>query len=746
MDIKRILASAPRKHDRGEPVALTTPWGEAVDPAHVRAEHPHPQFAREGIRLLNGWWQYAIVPTLDAEGSWSRVRPPARYDGRILVPFSPEAPLSGVGRTVMPDELLWYRRAFATPDLGEGDRCLLHFEAVDHACACYVNGERAGLHEGGYLPFAFDVTDLLRERPDHVPAHGIIEENELTLCVWDPSDAGTQPRGKQSLDPGGIWYAAQSGIWQPVWLEVVPACRVESLALRPDPAAGVLRLEVRVHGAGKLLHVDVMAPDGALAARETVRVEEDEVALEVQVSVPDVRLWSPDDPCLYGVTLRYGHDVVHSYAAFRTVEVARDERGAFRFMLNGEPLFLRGVLDQGYWPDGLMTAPSDEALAFDVQAMRDAGFNLLRKHLKVEADRWYYHCDRLGMLVWQDMVSGGGPLDAWATSYKPTLLRRSWGAYADDTPRHRERLSAGDERYREQWRTLCRETVAYLADHPSVVTWVLFNEGWGQFDAAAAAAEVRALDPTRLVDAVSGWYDQRCGDFLSVHNYFRKLEVYPDDPAALVGEAAARGGRAFVVSEFGGLALGVPDHTSYQEIYGYDNYDDAASWGAAVAATLAAADALEPAGLAGWVYTQLSDVEEEVNGVLTYDRRVSKLALAAEEASRAATDAGADAAAGAMPADVRGAVDAGVATGAREGTPAARETGPGGETAPSEPGVPASGRNAAAGVASQAAARVADAAAALGARAAERVREARETIESLRAPEVRVPRGKEQRP
>ena len=448
MDIKRILASAPRKHDRGKPAQLTTPWGEAIDPARVRAEHPHPQFAREGIRSLNGWWQYAIVPTLNAGESWARMRPPARYDGRILVPFSPEAPLSGVGRTVLPTELLWYRRAFATPKLDEGERCLLHFEAVDHACACYVNGERVGLHEGGYLPFAFDVTDLLRERPDHVPAHGLIEENDLALCVWDPSDEGTQLRGKQRLAPGGIWYAAQSGVWQPVWLEVVPACRVESLALRPDPAASMLRLEVRVCGAGRLLHVDVTAPDGALVARETVRADDDGVALEVQVPIPDLRLWSPDDPCLYGVALRYGHDVVHSYAAFRTVEVARDEHGVFRFLLNGEPLFLRGVLDQGYWPDGLMTAPSDEALAFDVQAMRDAGFNLLRKHLKVEADRWYYHCDRLGMLVWQDMVSGGGPLDAWASSYKPTLLRRSWGAYADDTPRHRERLSAGDERYR----------------------------------------------------------------------------------------------------------------------------------------------------------------------------------------------------------------------------------------------------------------------------------------------------------
>ncbi|MCI8468579.1 MAG: glycoside hydrolase family 2 [Eggerthellaceae bacterium] len=635
MDIKRILASAPRTHDIGEPAPLTTVWGEALDPSSVRPEHPHPQFARDDFRMLNGWWQYAIVPTLDAGRSWRKVRPPARYDGRILVPFSPEAPLSGVGRTVRPDDLLWYRRAFATPELAEDDRCLLHFEAVDYACACYVNGELAGTHQGGYLPFCFDVTRLLHERPDHVAAHGLIEENELTLCVWDPSDQGTQLRGKQRLEHGGIWYTAQSGIWQPVWLEVVPACHVASLALRPDPAGEVLRLTVGVRGTGKLLYADVTSPEGVLVSRASVRVEDDGAPVEMAVDVPAPRLWCPDDPALYAVTLRYGHDVVHSYAAFRTVEVARDDAGVLRFKLNGQPLVLRGVLDQGYWPDGLMTAPADAALAFDIEAMRDAGFNLLRKHIKVEADRWYYHCDRLGMLVWQDMVSGGGPLDAWASSYKPTLLRWSWGRYADDTPRHQDKLSAGDEAYREEWRAACRDTVSYLGNHPSVVTWVLFNEGWGQFDAAEVAAEVRAQDPTRPVDAVSGWYDQHCGDFLSVHNYFRPLEVYPDDPSRLVGEAASRGGRAFAISEFGGLAHAVPDHVAYEGVYGYDAYDDAAAWARAVADQLAAADVLAPQGLSAWVYTQLSDVEEEVNGLLTYDRRVNKL----ERGVRAARDA-----------------------------------------------------------------------------------------------------------
>ena len=338
------------------------------------------------------------------------------------------------------------------------------------------------------------------------------------------------------------------------------------------------------------------------------------VALAVPVARP--RLWSPDDPYLYGLRLVYGDDEVSSYCAFRTACVRPDARGAARFHLNGKPLFLRGVLDQGYWPDGLMTAPSDEALAFDIQAMKDAGFNLLRKHIKVERDRWYYHCDRLGMLVQQDMVSGGGPYSTWHTSYKPTFLRRSWGAYDDRPAAHQANLAAGDGAFRAAWTDACRGTVEHLKNHPCIVTWVLFNEGWGQFDARAAAAAVRAADPTRPVDAVSGWYDQACGDYLSVHNYFRKLEVYPD--------RAARG-RAFFISEFGGLSLHLPDHSALSTSYGYGGFASAGAWREGVRAQLAAADALEPQGLAGFVYTQLADVEEETNGLLTYDRRVSKL-------------------------------------------------------------------------------------------------------------------------
>lgn len=628
LDIKRVLASAPRKPEDVALQPLFTVWGERLlageEPA---AEHPHPQFARAAFQPLDGWWDYAIVPRAsreEAANAWRAAAMPSAFDGRIRVPFSPEAPLSGVGRQVRPSELLWYRRSFsagAAAEAGSGagvaaradDRCILHFEAVDYACACYVNGTRVGEHVGGYLPFSFDVTEALRAG-----------ENELALCVFDPSDEGVQLRGKQKLERGGIWYTAQSGIWQTVWLERVPARRIASMEIDAQADAERLVLAVEVTS-----DVDEGGCADAAALPLAVRVLDGGVEVgralvdaaagthALTVDVPRPHLWSPDDPHLYDLELTYGRDRVESYCAFRTVSMERDERGVPRLFLNHEPCFLRGVLDQGYWPDGLMTAPSDEALVFDIETCKGLGFNLLRKHIKVECDRWYYHCDRLGMLVWQDMVSGGSPLGAWHSSYKPTFFRSSWGGYADDTPRHYGHLSAGSAAFRDEWTDGCAGTVGYLRNHPSIIAWVLFNEGWGQFEARTAAELVRGLDPTRAIDAVSGWYDQRCGDFLSVHNYFRPLEVYDD---------AARPPRAFVISEFGGLSYYLPAHSSLATSYGYGSFSDLAAFREAVGETLARVDALEREGLAGFVYTQLSDVEEETNGLVTYDRRVSKLA------------------------------------------------------------------------------------------------------------------------
>lgn len=662
LDVKRVLASAPRAPQDVALRELYTPWGERIAAGEERvAGHPRPQFARESFVSLDGWWECAFVACEDTASAWRRASAPTAeaFDQRIRVPFSPEAPLSGVGRQLQPNELLWYRRMFTAPagerraevsllsDAGEdagqlptamagflsceargeqegcerqgsvsdaaGERVLLHFEAVDWACACYVNGVRVGEHMGGYLPFAFDVTDALA-------ADG--GQNELVVCVFDPSDAGVQLRGKQRLARGGIWYTAQSGIWQTVWLEVVPARRIEALEIDAQADEGRVRLNVTVTDAG-----DTAGTRGAplpLVARvfddgeEVARAEVDAVAgtHELTLAVPDPHLWCPDDPHLYDLKLTYGDDRVTSYCAFRTVSVEVDAHGVPRFFLNHKPLFLRGVLDQGYWPDGLMTAPSDEALEFDIRTMKGLGFNLLRKHIKVEGGRFYYLCDKLGMLVWQDMVSGGGPLSSWHSSYKPTFFRSSWGCFADTTPRHRENLSAGSAAFRDEWTATCVGTISLLKNHPCIVGWVLFNEGWGQFDAQAATRLVRELDPSRPIDAVSGWYDQRCGDFLSVHNYFRPLAVYPD---------AARPKRAFVISEFGGLSFHLPEHSSLTTSYGYGSFDDLEGFRAGVREILTQADALEAEGLAGFVYTQLSDVEEETNGLITYDRRVSKL-------------------------------------------------------------------------------------------------------------------------
>lgn len=621
LDLKRVIASAPRKPEHAALQPLTTPWSDLAAAGGDRAaHHPRPQFARAAFEVLDRRWDYAIAPVADAASAWRDAEPPAAWDGDILVPFSPEAPLSGVGRQLQPGELLWYRRRFGAPEGFDASRqrCILHFEAVDYACACSVNGTRVGAHAGGYLPFAFDVTDALTDG-----------DNELVVCVHDPSDAGVQLRGKQRLARGGIWYTAQSGIWQSVWLEAVPNAHLESLAIdaRADEGKLVLRANVRADGgadaaAGTAPAVSVRLLDGGAEVGRASAAPKDG-ACSIAIDVADPHRWSPDDPHLYDLEVSYGSDRVDSYCAFRTVTVEEDGRGVRRLCLNHEPVFLRGVLDQGYWPDGLMTAPSDEALAFDVRAMREAGFNLLRKHIKVESDRWYYHCDKLGMLVWQDMVSGGAAPDPWHSSYKPTFFRGSWGRYADDDPRHYPGLASDSAAFRAEWTDACAATVRHLGNHPSIVTWVLFNEAWGQFDARAAVELVRGLDPTRPIDAVSGWYDQACGDFLSVHNYFRPLEVYDD---------AARPRRAFVISEFGGLSCHLAAHSALASSYGYAAYPDLASFRTAVREVLAQADALEEAGLAGYVYTQLSDVEEETNGLLTYDRRVNK--LAAEEGTR----------------------------------------------------------------------------------------------------------------
>ena len=639
LDIRRVLASAPKKHTEETLNPLTTVWGEALDASNVLPEHPRPRMQRDEYATLNGVWEYAIAPVngeVDAE-TLAQQEIPSRWDGQIVVPFSPEALLSGVGRTVRPNELLWYKRKIDLPKLADDQRFILHFDAVDWMCACFVNDKLVGTHTGGYLPFSFDITDLLGSaeagesattgKAGVATAAEVADAAELVLCVWDPSDTGSQLRGKQRLSRGDIWYTAQSGIWQSVWYEIVSAVHLESLTLKGDMFGALeVRANVQVSGLSdvqtgafklELTLKDELGQD-VLLARLPVS-EAGEICEELQVDKP--QLWSPERPYLYFVEATLWRDgvavdFVRSYCAFRTVEVKPDEVGVPRVHLNRAPYFVRGVLDQGYWSDGLLTAPSDDALVYDVEAMKSAGFNTLRKHIKIESERWYYHCDRIGMLVWQDCVSGGSAYSPWHTSQKPTLFSFTWGRFDDTTPSHHGALSSGEEGYRKEWTETCQEMVKLLDGHPSIGFWTLFNEGWGQFDARAATEAVRALDATRPIDATSGWYDQGCGDFLSIHNYFRPLR------AGWSGKQ--RGNRAAIISEFGGLAQMTPGHTSLDHSYGYGDFATVEDWRVAVKKLLTEAESLQVEGLAGYIYTQVSDVEEEVNGLLTYDRKINK--------------------------------------------------------------------------------------------------------------------------
>ncbi|GAA0843265.1 glycoside hydrolase family 2 protein [Streptosporangium amethystogenes subsp. fukuiense] len=567
-------------------MTLLTRWGAALDPEAVLPEYPRPQLVRDSYLNLNGRWRYAVSPA----------EPEARddydgYDGDIVVPFSPEAPLSGVGRQLLPGQTLWYRRALILPDhfAVPGGRVLLHFGAVDQTCRVLLNGVEVGAHTGGYLPFACDITDALREGP-----------NTLVVAVRDDSDTGHHSRGKQKLRRGGIWYTAQSGIWQTVWAECVPAVHVERLTLVPHLDASCV--EVTVHAASGRAAVEILA-DG-----EVVASAEADAGVPVRIPIPDVRPWSPEDPYLYDVSVRLGADSVRGYVGVRSFGVGCDADGVPRLLLNGRPYFHAGVLDQGYWPDGLYTPPSDEAMVCDIETMKRLGFNMLRKHIKIEPMRWYHHCDRLGMLVWQDMVNGGGhyhPLVITAPVLTPLRL---------DDRRHRW-FGRGDAEGRERFAAELRETVELLRNVVSLAVWVPFNEGWGQFDAAGAARELAELDPTRTVDHASGWHDQGAGDLRSLHVYFRRFRP-----------PAGRDGRALVLSEYGGYSLRVEGHTFNDREFGYRRCGTAAQLGGAFARLhYRQIVPAVPRGLSATVYTQLSDVEDELNGLLTYDREVLKL-------------------------------------------------------------------------------------------------------------------------
>ncbi len=577
---------------------MRTRWADLLEPDSVLPEYPRPQLVRDSYLNLNGIWRYAIRDSAAT---------PVRWDGDILVPFSPEAPLSGVGRQLQPGEHLWYERTVRLPTGFLKDRVLLHFGAVDQACVVYVDGERVGAHSGGFLPFTLDVTDALRDDTDHL----------LQVDVVDVSDTSYHSRGKQALRRGGIWYTAQSGIWQTVWIESVPTLHVEHLGVRPILAESAVDITVEVAEAVEAVEAVEVAE--AVEAEVTVTLLADGLECArasgrpgraIRLDVRDVREWSPEDPFLYELEIRIGDDRVRSYVGMRSVGLERDATGLPRLALNGKPYFHAGVLDQGYWPDGLLTAPSDEALIHDIRSMKELGFTMLRKHIKVESMRWYYHCDRLGMLVWQDMVNGGRAYNP-AVITAPVLLPVKL-----DDRRHRA-FGRQDAAGRDDFRVELDETVSLLRNAPCVVAWVPFNEGWGQFDALDAVQRIRDIDPDRLIDHASGWHDQGGGDMRSLHVYFRRLR-----PRRSWG----RDGRAVVVSEYGGYSLRLPGHTFSAREFGYRRFAtiDAFTGAFARLHREQVLPAIE-AGLSGIVYTQLADVEDELNGLLTADRTVIKV-------------------------------------------------------------------------------------------------------------------------
>lgn len=566
--------------------AMLTPWGEALDREHPLPEYPRPQLRRNSYLNLNGIWEYAITKTAEK---------PAAMQGEIVVPFSPETPLSGVGHILQPDEYLWYRRSVTLPEgFFQGGRLLLHFGAVDQCCTVWVNGQEAGSHTGGYLPFALDVTELIEG-----------DAFTLELRVTDPTDTGSLSRGKQRLKNTGIWYTPQSGIWQTVWMECVPENYLRSLRITPKLEENAVHIRLEADDPA-MAAVTICRDGGIIAEGQTDENGESTLTIPAE----ELRLWSPEDPFLYDVSIVLpGGDRVESYFGMRAFGIGRDEKGLPRLLLNGKPYFQNGLLDQGYWSDGYYTAPSDEALIHDIAEMKRLGFNMLRKHIKVEPLRWYYHCDRLGMLVWQDMMNGGesySPLSIYVFSNLGLRVK-------DDRYRY---FSRSDEAGRTHYYEELGQMIDLLYNTVSLALWVPFNEGWGQFDALKAAEFIRKRDDTRPIDHASGWYDQGGGDIKSIHWYFRPYH-HKQPPKEQ---------RPICLTEYGGYNCAVPGHCWGEGAeFGYKKIADPAEFNRAFQKLME--EQIIPAkerGLAAAVYTQVSDVEGERNGLLTYDRKVCK--------------------------------------------------------------------------------------------------------------------------
>uniref|UniRef100_UPI0040474CEF glycoside hydrolase family 2 protein n=1 Tax=Algoriphagus sp. TaxID=1872435 RepID=UPI0040474CEF len=573
----------------GNTQTLKTNWTDQVNPANPLPEYPRPQLVRNSWQNLNGQWDYAILPKGTA--------PEGVFQGKITVPFAVESLLSGVQKTVGPDQELWYERQLTLSLNRTNKRVLLHFGAVDWEAEVWVNGIRAGSHQGGFDGFSIDISDLLIKG----------EKQTIRVRVWDPSDAGPQPRGKQVQNPKGIWYTPVTGIWQTVWLEAVPIQHITAVTSRTDWENKNLIFTPEIQSNRQDLTVQISVTDTqGFSETKSAKVGE-----PIQIHVPNPKPWSPGAAFLYPVSIKLYQgknllDEAQSYAAFRDIRMAKDVNGHQRMLLNGVEVFHYGPLDQGWWPDGLYTAPTDEALLFDIQKTREMGFNMIRKHVKVEPARWYYHADRLGMLVWQDMPSGDLG-NRWEV--RPGIIRKGV---------NRERTAASEKIFTTEWTEIIKEFKFF----PSIVVWVPFNEAWGQFKTKEITALTCELDPTRLINSASGGNfelagNRVVGDILDLHNY--PDPVMPDP--AVFGTTIS-----LVLGEYGGLGLPLEGHTWQQkDNWGYQSFKSKEELEARYRTLVADLNELIPKGLAAAVYTQTTDVEIETNGLMTYDRKVIKI-------------------------------------------------------------------------------------------------------------------------
>ncbi len=564
-------------------------WTSKVDKNLPLPEYPRPQFERACWQNLNGEYDYYIASRGE---KWV-----SDFSGKITVPFAIESMLSGVEKPLKPTDRLWYQRKFTVSDSLKNKNVLLHFGAVDWQCKVYINKQLVGTHTGGYCSFCFDITEYLNDG-----------ENTLTLCVYDPTESGWQQRGKQDNHPHGFWYTATSGIWQTVWLEGVDKCHIKKIKVVPNIDNGTVNIKSE------------LSQDDITSLELTVFDNGNEIvckniSLDENVEIPNFKLWTPENPNLYYFTLELKKngtvtDSVKSYFGMRKFNIAKDKFGVLRLFLNNEPYFQKGLLDQGYWPDGGLTPPCDEAMIFDIKEMKRLGFNMLRKHIKMEPMRWYYHCDRLGMIVWQDMMSGGAYIGDLYAGILPNIN------YKVKDNRYKV-FNREEKKARDDYKRELTEMIDQLYNVVSIYCWVPFNEGWGQFDSLQICNYVKSLDSSRVVDHASGWYDQGGGDIQSMHKY-----VFPIIMPKLDKK------RAFVITEFGGYQNRLSGHTwSEDKTFGlYLKFKNKETLTKAYKRLFdKQIIPLVDKGLSGTIYTQVSDVENELNGIYTYDRKHLKI-------------------------------------------------------------------------------------------------------------------------